>query len=120
MFHVRQADSLEITDDDSEVVMLVKELLETRIRPFVNEDGGDIVFVGFDEASGLVRLSLIGACASCPSSTVTLRHGVENMLKHYIPEVAGVESVDAEDVGDACVVCKRGVAVGADASVHTG
>jgi len=80
--------------------MLVKELLETRIRPFVNEDGGDIVFVGFDEASGLVRLSLIGACASCPSSTVTLRHGVENMLKHYIPEVAGVESVDAEDVGD--------------------
>ena len=92
-------DSLEITDDDSEVVMLVKELLETRIRPFVNEDGGDIVFRGFDEANGLVRLQLIGACASCPSSTVTLRHGVENMLKHYIPEVAGVEAVDAEDVG---------------------
>ena len=62
----------------------------------VQEDGGDILFKGFDEDSGLVSLQMAGSCAGCPSSTVTLRHGVENMLMHYIPEVKGVFQVEEE------------------------
>lgn len=93
----RTADNLAILDDDSEVVAMIKELLETRIRPAVQEDGGDILFKGFDEDSGLVSLQMAGSCAGCPSSTVTLRHGVENMLMHYIPEVKGVFQVEEED-----------------------
>lgn len=72
---------------------MIKELLETRIRPAVQEDGGDIFFVAFDEATGVVKLRMAGSCVGCPSSTATLRNGVENMLAHYIPEVRGVEQV---------------------------
>ena len=93
-------DSNAVTDDDDEVVALIKELLETRIRPSVQEDGGDILFHGFDEDSGLVYLQLAGSCAGCPSSSVTLKSGVENMLMHYIPEVEGVVQVDDEDTVD--------------------
>lgn len=85
-----------ITDDDDEVVAMIKELLETRIRPAVQEDGGDIFFMGFDEDSGIVKLKMAGSCVGCPSSTATLRNGVENMLMHYIPEVKGIEQVKAE------------------------
>jgi len=76
--------------DDSETVAMIKELLDTRIRPAVAEDGGDIAFAGFDPASGTVSLRLQGACSGCPSSAITLKSGIENMLQHYIPEVKQV------------------------------
>ncbi|CAH2005993.1 unnamed protein product [Acanthoscelides obtectus] len=81
----------QINEDDDEVVQMIKELLDTRIRPTVQEDGGDIVFVGYD--SGIVKLKMQGACTSCPSSVVTLKNGVQNMLQFYIPEVIEVEQV---------------------------
>mmetsp|Transcript_31317 Transcript_31317/g.68439 ORF Transcript_31317/g.68439 Transcript_31317/m.68439 type:complete len:284 (-) Transcript_31317:713-1564(-) len=80
----------EVHEDDSEVVQMIKELLDTRIRPAVHEDGGDIAFHSFDEDMGFVYLKMQGACASCPSSSATLKHGIENMLMHYIPEVKAV------------------------------
>ncbi|KUF95262.1 Queuine tRNA-ribosyltransferase [Phytophthora nicotianae] len=86
-----------ILPDDDEVVAMIKELLEQRIRPSVQDDGGDIFYKGFDEKTGMVLVQLAGSCAGCPSSSVTLKHGVENMLKHYIPEVRGIEEwVDEE------------------------
>jgi len=85
-----------ITDDDSEVVAMIKELVEARIRPAVQEDGGDIYYRGFDEATGLVKVQLAGACVGCPSSSITLRNGVENMLMHYIEEVKGIEEIPPE------------------------
>lgn len=87
-----------ITEDDSEVVALIKELLETRIRPAVQEDGGDIMFKGFDEDTGIVKLQMAGSCVGCPSSTLTLKQGVENMLMHYITEVEGIEQVFDEEL----------------------
>jgi Fe-S cluster biogenesis protein NfuA len=78
---------------DQDVVDQIKELLETRVRPSVARDGGDIVFRGFEGSSGTVFLKMQGSCAGCPSSTATLKNGIENMLKHYIPEVNAVESV---------------------------
>ncbi|KAG8390768.1 hypothetical protein BUALT_Bualt01G0117800 [Buddleja alternifolia] len=87
-----------IQEDDSETVAMIKELLETRIRPAVQDDGGDIEYVGFDTESGIVKLKMQGACSGCPSSSVTLKSGIENMLMHYVPEVKGVEQeLDAED-----------------------
>ncbi len=80
---------------DEEIVDQIKELLDTRIRPAVAQDGGDIVFRGFESKSGTVFLNLRGACAGCPSSTMTLKNGIENMLRHYIPEVNTVEAVSA-------------------------
>ncbi|GBG64837.1 hypothetical protein CBR_g48305 [Chara braunii] len=82
-----------IHEDDDEVVAMIKELLETRIRPSVKEDGGDIVYRGFDRETGIVKLKLQGACSGCPSSSVTLKSGIENMLMHFVPEVQGVEQV---------------------------
>ncbi len=78
-------------EDDDEVVAQIKELLDTRVRPAVAQDGGDIVYHGFED--GVVYLHLQGACAGCPSSSVTLKMGIENMLKHYVPEVQRVEAV---------------------------
>jgi Fe-S cluster biogenesis protein NfuA len=72
---------------------MIKELLETRIRPAVQEDGGDIVYQGFEEDTGTVTLRMMGACSGCPSSAVTLKSGIENMLMHYIPEVKQVLEV---------------------------
>ncbi|PIA58996.1 hypothetical protein AQUCO_00400095v1 [Aquilegia coerulea] len=80
-----------IHEDDSETVAMIKELLETRIRPAVQDDGGDIEYRGFDPESGVVKLKMQGACSGCPSSSVTLKSGIENMLMHYVPEVKGVE-----------------------------
>ena len=86
----------EINEDDDETVMMIKELLDSRIRPTVQEDGGDIIFMGFED--GIVKLKMQGSCSSCPSSVVTLKNGVENMLQFYIPEVLSVEQVkDAVD-----------------------
>jgi Fe-S cluster biogenesis protein NfuA len=73
---------------DSEIVAQIKELLDTRVRPAVAGDGGDIIFRGFRD--GVVSLTMQGSCSGCPSSTATLKHGIENMLKHYIPEVQSV------------------------------
>jgi Fe-S cluster biogenesis protein NfuA len=81
------------SDEDSELVEQIKELIETRVRPAVAQDGGDIIFKGFDGASGVVSLHLQGSCAGCPSSTMTLKNGIENMLRHYVPEVTAVEAV---------------------------
>jgi len=83
-----------INPDDDETVAMIKELLETRIRPTVQEDGGDIIFKGFHD--GVVKLKLQGACSSCPSSVVTLKNGIENMMQFYIPEVVSVEQVEDE------------------------
>ncbi|NP_001131382.2 NifU-like protein 4, mitochondrial [Zea mays] len=80
-----------IHEDDSEIVAMIKELLETRIRPAVQDDGGDIEYRGFDPETGTVKLKMQGACSGCPSSSVTLKSGIENMLMHYVPEVKGVE-----------------------------
>ena len=73
---------------DSETVATIKELIETRVRPAVANDGGDITFRGFRD--GIVYLDMKGACAGCPSSTATLRHGIQNLLRHYIPDVVEV------------------------------
>ncbi|MCT8161237.1 NifU family protein [Pseudoruegeria sp. SHC-113] len=78
---------------DSEIVDQIKELLDTRVRPAVAQDGGDITFHGFDR--GIVYLHMQGACAGCPSSTLTLKMGIENLLRHYIPEVLEVRPVAA-------------------------
>jgi Fe-S cluster biogenesis protein NfuA len=78
-------------EEDSEVVTQIKDLLDTRVRPAVAMDGGDIVFHEFKE--GVVYLHMRGACAGCPSSTATLKMGIENMLKHYVPEVREVAPV---------------------------
>lgn len=86
-----------ILDDDDEVVAMIKELIEARIRPAVQEDGGDIRYVGFEEHSGEVTVQLAGSCVGCPSSSVTLKQGVENMLMHYIPEVKLVRALEEEE-----------------------
>jgi len=85
-----------ILDDDDEVVAMIKELIESRIRPAVQEDGGDIRYVSFEEDTGLVTVELAGSCVGCPSSSVTLKQGVENMLQHYIPEVTAVVALEEE------------------------
>lgn len=77
-----EEDSLSYNEDDDEVVSMIKELLETRIRPAIQEDGGDIEFRGFED--GIVLLKLRGACRTCDSSTVTLKNGIESMLMHYV------------------------------------
>ena len=79
--------------DDSEIVAEIKGLLDSRIRPAVAQDGGDILFDRFDETSGTLYLRLRGACAGCPSSSATLKAGVEQMMRHYVPEVLQVEQV---------------------------
>lgn len=77
--------------DDEETVDTIKELLDTRVRPAVAGDGGDITFKGF--RGGVVYLTMRGSCAGCPSSTATLKHGIENLLKHFVPAVASVEQI---------------------------
>jgi len=78
-------------EETSQIVAEIKELLDTRIRPAVAQDGGDIVFSRFEPKTGVVWLHMRGACSGCPSSSATLKSGVENMLKHYVPEVTRVE-----------------------------
>jgi Fe-S cluster biogenesis protein NfuA len=76
---------------DGEIVSTIKNLLETRVRPAVAQDGGDITFHGFRD--GIVFLNMKGSCAGCPSSTATLKHGIENLLRHFVPEVSEVRPV---------------------------
>ncbi|KAH7345154.1 scaffold protein Nfu/NifU N terminal-domain-containing protein [Rhizoctonia solani] len=82
-----------ILDTDSDTVAMIKELLETRVRPSIMEDGGDIEYRGFDETTGIVQVKLKGSCRGCSSSTVTLKTGIERMMTHYIPEVKAVEQI---------------------------
>ncbi|AQS41170.1 MAG: NifU domain-containing protein [Candidatus Tokpelaia hoelldobleri] len=77
--------------EDADIVETIKELIETRVRPAVARDGGDITFRGFEH--GIVYLNMRGSCAGCPSSTATLKHGIENLLRHFVPEVQGVEAM---------------------------
>ncbi|XP_053574186.1 NFU1 iron-sulfur cluster scaffold homolog, mitochondrial [Bombina bombina] len=86
------------SEEDDEVVTMIKELLDTRIRPTVQEDGGDVLFRGFQD--GIVQLKLQGSCTNCPSSIITLKSGIQNMLQFYIPEVEGVEQVTDDDEDD--------------------
>jgi Fe-S cluster biogenesis protein NfuA len=85
------ADEAQIAEEDTEVVAMIKQILDTRVRPAVAQDGGDIVFHGFED--GIVSLHMRGACAGCPSATATLKQGVENLLKHYVPSVSEVRAV---------------------------
>jgi Fe-S cluster biogenesis protein NfuA len=78
-------------EEDDEIVAQIKELLETRVRPAVAQDGGDIIFQSFED--GIVYLHMQGSCSGCPSSTATLKMGIENMLRHYVPEVIEVRPV---------------------------
>lgn len=78
-------------EGDAEIVTTIKQLLDTRVRPAVAQDGGDITFHGFKE--GIVYLNMKGSCAGCPSSTATLKHGIENLLRHFVPEVSEVRAV---------------------------
>jgi Fe-S cluster biogenesis protein NfuA len=82
----------DVAPEDREIVAQIKELIDTRVRPAVAGDGGDIVFRGYRD--GIVRLHMQGACSGCPSSSATLKHGIENMLRHYVPEVQSVEQVE--------------------------
>jgi len=87
-----QADDDEFYDAaDSDTVEQIKDLLDTRVRPAVAGDGGDIRFRGFRD--GVVYLAMKGACSGCPSSTATLKHGIQNLLKHFLPEVRAVEQI---------------------------
>ena len=87
-------DSLKVDEEnDTDIVKQIKELLDTRVRPAVAMDGGDIIFHSFQQ--GTVYLEMHGSCAGCPSSTATLKMGIENMLKHYVPEVQEVRPIDA-------------------------
>ena len=85
--------SLKSNEADNDIVKQIKELLDTRVRPAVAMDGGDIIYDSFE--NGIVYLHMQGACSGCPSSTATLKMGIENMLKHYVPEVLEVKPVDA-------------------------
>jgi Fe-S cluster biogenesis protein NfuA len=76
---------------------MIKEIITTRVRPFVQDDGGDITFLRFEEQTGIVYVEMKGSCAGCPSSAVTLKNGIENMLKHYVPEVKEVLAEDAKN-----------------------
>lgn len=77
--------------EDADTVLAIKELIETRVRPAVAGDGGDIVFRGFEK--GVVYLQMKGACSGCPSSTATLKHGIQNLLRHFLPDVQSVEQI---------------------------
>lgn len=90
-----ETDEADITyeGEAADIVKELKEIIEARVRPAVARDGGDITFHSWDHDAGIVRLNMRGSCAGCPSSTLTLKQGIENMLRHYVPEVQSVEQV---------------------------
>jgi len=89
--NLNELDNINYHEDDLKVVSMINEILSSKIRPAIMQDGGDVKFIKYE--SGTAYLSLKGSCAGCPSATVTLKNGIENMLKHYIPEVKNVEQV---------------------------
>ena len=84
-------DAVPVAEEDRELVKQIQELIETRVRPAVAQDGGDIIFKGFER--GVVYLHMRGACSGCPSSTITLKNGIENLLRYYVPEVTEVRPI---------------------------
>lgn len=88
--HIPAEEEVHDDPEDADIVAQIKELIETRVRPAVANDGGDIVYRGFNK--GTVFLKMQGACAGCPSSSATLKHGIESLLKHYVPEVVEVRA----------------------------
>jgi Fe-S cluster biogenesis protein NfuA len=89
--HISQEPDFEEDPEDADIIEQIKELLETRVRPAVAQDGGDIVYRGYRE--GRLYLAMQGACSGCPSSTITLKNGIEGLIRHYVPEVETVEAV---------------------------
>jgi len=89
--HVADDSPIEESADDADIIEQIKELIETRVRPAVAQDGGDIVYKGYRE--GRLYLSMHGACSGCPSSAVTLKRGIEGLIRHYVPEVESVEAI---------------------------
>jgi len=89
--HISQDADFEENPEDADIIDQIKELIETRVRPAVAQDGGDIVYKGYKD--GRLYLSMHGACSGCPSSTVTLKRGIESLIRHYVPEVETVEAV---------------------------
>lgn len=89
--HVTDDSDFEEKPEDSDIIDQIKELIETRVRPAVAQDGGDIAYKGYRD--GRLYLSMHGACSGCPSSTVTLKRGIESLIRHYVPEVESVEAI---------------------------
>jgi Fe-S cluster biogenesis protein NfuA len=89
--HVAEDDGFEENPDDADIIDQIKELIETRVRPAVAQDGGDIAYKGYRD--GHLYLTMHGACSGCPSSTITLKRGIESLIRHYVPEVESVEAV---------------------------
>jgi Fe-S cluster biogenesis protein NfuA len=89
--HVADEPSIEEDPADAEIIDLIKELIDTRVRPAVAQDGGDIIYKGYRD--GRLYLAMQGACSGCPSSTITLKRGIESLIRHYVPEVETVEAV---------------------------
>ncbi|HEY4070112.1 MAG TPA: NifU family protein [Sphingomicrobium sp.] len=89
--HVAEDEDFDENPEDADIIGQIKELIETRVRPAVAQDGGDIAYRGYKE--GRLYLSMHGACSGCPSSTVTLKRGIESLIRHYVPEVESVEAV---------------------------
>jgi Fe-S cluster biogenesis protein NfuA len=89
--HVAEDSPVEENPDDADIIEQIKELIETRVRPAVAQDGGDIAYKGYRD--GRLYLSMHGACSGCPSSTVTLKRGIESLIRHYVPEVESVEAI---------------------------
>jgi Fe-S cluster biogenesis protein NfuA len=91
-----QGPSLEANSEDEQLVKEIKEVLDTRIKPMVEEDGGSVVFHSFKD--GVVTIELVGACADCPHSTVTLKHGIQRTLQYYVPEVVEVRNLNEDEM----------------------
>eukprot|EP00817_Percolomonadidae_sp_ATCC50343_P003100 CAMPEP_0117424896 /NCGR_PEP_ID=MMETSP0758-20121206/5250_1 /TAXON_ID=63605 /ORGANISM="Percolomonas cosmopolitus, Strain AE-1 (ATCC 50343)" /LENGTH=231 /DNA_ID=CAMNT_0005209003 /DNA_START=166 /DNA_END=861 /DNA_ORIENTATION=- len=85
-----------LDDDDDEIIAAIKETIEIFVRPIVHADGGDVRFLRFDDDSGVVYVELVGSCDGCPSAGTTVKYGIENAIKHYVPEVLKVVSIDSE------------------------
>jgi len=94
-FNYKPNKDTEVLPTDSEEVAMIKELLDTRVRPSVQQDGGDIEYLGFED--GIVFVKMRGSCAGCPSSTTTVKSGIEKMLQYWVPEVLGVVAVESDD-----------------------
>ena len=94
VYEVEPSEDTKILDSDSADLALLKEIIDLRIRPFVRDDGGDVRLVSFDESTGEVLLEMRGSCSGCPSSAITLKIGMEKMIKHYIKTVTEVKAID--------------------------
>ncbi len=90
-------DDTEIDENDTDTVKMIKQILSTRVRPFVQDDGGDVKFVEFNPETGVMKLKMEGSCSGCPSSSATLRNGILKAMTYYVGEVKNVVSVEEEE-----------------------